>query len=108
MDFGITFSLLLLLISVIYFLFQPKKINFFYGYRTPKSLKDIKNWKFANWFFSIGMIVISASNFIVLYLFSLIIDLDKFSVYYFVALLTVEFSLLIYLTEKKMTQNENK
>ena len=27
--------------------FPPKKINYFYGYRTPSSMKNQKNWDFA-------------------------------------------------------------
>lgn len=41
-------SLLLLVISVAFKQFPPKKINSFYGYRTNASMKNNKTWKFAN------------------------------------------------------------
>ena len=108
MDFGLSISVLLLIISVIYYLFQPKKINRFYGYRTFKSMKNIDNWKFSNNSFSIGMLIISGGNSVLLYLSSLVFSLEKINVYYFVALLIIQFAFLIYWIEKKLTINEKK
>jgi uncharacterized membrane protein len=45
---GIIASSIILVLSVIYFAFQPKSINGLYGYRTPMSRKSDKHWQFAN------------------------------------------------------------
>ncbi|WP_367754144.1 SdpI family protein [Flavobacterium sp. WC2430] len=106
MDYPISISILLLVISIIAYLFQPKKINSIYGYRTAKSKKNIENWKIANRFSAIGLIIISIINIIIFYLSSFFIhNIDD---YIFTIILAFEFVILIYLTEKKLTQNENK
>lgn len=46
--------------------FPPKKINSFYGYRTPRSMKSQKNWDFAQDYSARQLIVIGA----ILFLFS--------------------------------------
>ena len=38
----------ILLIAIIFKLFQPKKINYLYGYRTSRSMKSQEAWKAAN------------------------------------------------------------
>ncbi|CAM1359720.1 conserved hypothetical protein [Tenacibaculum litopenaei] len=39
---------LLFILSVIFYYYPPKKVNTFYGYRTPKTTKNEKIWHFAN------------------------------------------------------------
>ena len=55
---------LLLVISLILYFFPPKKINFLYGYRTNKSIKNDVTWNFANSFFSKQLLVYSAISFV--------------------------------------------
>lgn len=43
---------LLFIFSLIFYYFQPKKINGLYGYRTNKSTKNETIWQYANSFFS--------------------------------------------------------
>jgi NADH:ubiquinone oxidoreductase subunit 3 (subunit A) len=69
-------------------------------------MKKIENWRISNQFFSIGMLLISATDLIVLYLASLFFDLQKISVYYYIVLLAIQFIILIYLTEKKISSHE--
>lgn len=38
-------------------LFPPKRINNIYGYRTPKSKKNMENWKLANKYSSILLMI---------------------------------------------------
>ncbi len=45
MILGTTFFFLIMLL---FYLFPPKKINSFYGYRTMASKKSIKHWEVAN------------------------------------------------------------
>ena len=69
-------------------------------------MKKIENWRISNQFFSIGMLLISATDLVVLYLASLCFDLQKISVYYYIVLLAIQFIILIYLTEKKISSHE--
>lgn len=69
-------------------------------------MKNIENWKFSNRFFPIGFIIINAFNFIVLYLASLIFEIDSLSIYFYIVPLLIEIAVLIYITENKM-KNEN-
>lgn len=39
---------LLLAVSMIMKIWPPKKINYLYGYRTPRSMKSQRNWDIAN------------------------------------------------------------
>ncbi|MEQ6121436.1 SdpI family protein [Reichenbachiella sp. MALMAid0571] len=39
---------LLLLLSIVFKLFPPKKINYLYGYRTKRSMKNQETWDEAN------------------------------------------------------------
>jgi len=50
---------LLLVISLIYYFFPPKKINSLYGYRTPRSMKNLDNWNYANKYSSRGILIVS-------------------------------------------------
>ncbi len=38
--------------SIIFYFFQPKKINSIYGYRTKRTMNDNAVWSFANKFFA--------------------------------------------------------
>jgi uncharacterized membrane protein len=40
--------LLILLLGLFFYFYPPKKINGIYGYRTPRSMKNLENWHFAN------------------------------------------------------------
>lgn len=40
-------GILFLICGFIFFKFPPKKINSFYGYRTPRSMKSQERWDFA-------------------------------------------------------------
>lgn len=55
---------LLLLLSVVFYLFPPKKINAFYGYRTNKTKLNDDVWKFANSFFTKQFVMYSAISFV--------------------------------------------
>ena len=71
-------------------------------------MKNIENWKFSNKICSTGMLIISIGDLLIIYLVSSIIDIENISKYYFIALLTIQFGILIYWIEKKLSQNENK
>lgn len=106
MNVEIFVSILLLIVSAILFLFPPKKKNYFYGYRTKKSMKTIKNWKFANRISAIIMMLLSTFNIIGFYIASLFTD--EISKNRVALIFVVEFAILFYITEKKTAENEKK
>lgn len=57
--------LIILSISLVFFYNPPEKINKAYGYRTKKSMRNEKNWKYANWL-SARLMLIVPQVFIVL------------------------------------------
>lgn len=44
----ILLGLILFMAGLVLYMFPPKRINSFYGYRTYNSMKNIENWKTAN------------------------------------------------------------
>ncbi|WP_196890031.1 SdpI family protein [Aureivirga sp. CE67] len=75
----LVFDFLIILIPLLLYLFPPKEINFMYGYRTKRSVKNIENWRFSQKYFAkrwlfVPIIVILTQ--IVLY-FTANIDLTK-------------------------------
>lgn len=46
-EFPYLFSLIVILAGVIMAIFPPKKVNYLYGYRTPRAMKNLHNWTFA-------------------------------------------------------------
>ena len=104
MSTEILISTLLLVISTLFFLFQPQKINKLYGYRTRKSMSSIENWKLSNKYSAKGMLIISILNLTVFYIISLYVS--EINKYIYLIVLLIEFILLFYLTKKKIIQNE--
>ncbi len=89
-----------------FLLFQPRKINKWYGYRTTKSMKNIENWTISNKYSAKGMLIISILNLTTFYIASLFItEINK---YIYLIVLSIEFIVLFYLTEKIIRQNESK
>lgn len=93
-------SLILLGVSLIYFLFPPKKIDHLYGYRTPRSMKNRHRWKVANSLAPKMMIALSLFDVVLGYVVADILDSDF--IYLFTALLILEFVILFYLIEKRL------
>ena len=50
---------LLFLLSIIFWKFPPKKINNIYGYRTPRTMRSIEIWNFANNIFNRNLLIYS-------------------------------------------------
>ena len=42
------YCVFMLIIFIIYFLYPPKKINYLYGYKTKRSMRNNETWTFAN------------------------------------------------------------
>ncbi len=89
----------ILLVSIIFKILPPKKINYLYGYRSSRSMKNICAWNLANKYSSTLMIIF----FSVLFVISYILELLNFSFEIFMLVLMVlAFALIIILTEKKL------
>ncbi|WP_010136957.1 SdpI family protein [Ochrovirga pacifica] len=54
---AITTGICYLIAGWILYKFPPKKINYLYGYRTKRSMRDQKNWDFAQKFSAIKMVL---------------------------------------------------
>ena len=106
MSTEIFISIVFFLLGGMQFLFFSNKINYFFGYRTKKSMKNIENWKVSNKYASTILMIFSALNIFIFYCISFFIsELSKNSI---TVIFIFEFIILIYLTEKKLSQNENK
>lgn len=93
-------SLMLLGVSIIYFLFQPKNINYFYGYRTPRSMKSKEHWKVANKMAVKMLMVLSLFNVALGYV---VVDILNYNFpYIFLTIIVLEFAIMFYLIEKKL------
>lgn len=47
MEIEIIFALIILGISILFWMFPSNKTNWFYGYRTKRSMKNPESWRFA-------------------------------------------------------------
>src|SRR5690554_8057068 len=54
-----------ILAGLLMIIFTPKKINYFYGYRTARSMKNQKNWDFSQ-LYSSKMLILFGVGYIVL------------------------------------------
>jgi uncharacterized membrane protein len=55
---------LLFLISIIFWKFPAKKINNWYGYRTPKAMLNQQIWDFANSIFNKNLVIYAGISFL--------------------------------------------
>ena len=53
---------LFLVLSIIYRIFPPKKINDFYGYRTRRAMQSQQSWDYANKLSANLMLLVGAST----------------------------------------------
>jgi uncharacterized membrane protein len=63
-------SVVFLLAAIITYIFPPKKINYFYGYRTSSSMKSKETWDFAQKYSSIQMMFLAVTMFVISIVFS--------------------------------------
>ncbi|MEE1898128.1 SdpI family protein [Flavobacterium rakeshii] len=50
-------GLVFILVGAIMYIFPPKKINHFYGYRTPRSMASQERWDFSQKYSSVLLII---------------------------------------------------
>ncbi|WP_299626423.1 SdpI family protein [uncultured Tenacibaculum sp.] len=63
---------LLFLFSLIFYFFPPKKINSFYGYRTPRTMQNQNIWDFANNFFNKQFLIYAGVSLVGAFLLAII------------------------------------
>ncbi|MPS71691.1 MAG: SdpI family protein [Chryseobacterium sp.] len=92
--------------GLVMLIFPPKKINTLYGYRTPRSMKNIDNWNFAQQFSAKLMLI---GGFVILFIgiVETIINLDEIfiNISGFITLILFTIVLII-ITENKIKKFE--
>lgn len=93
--------LFLVAVSLVFYLFPPKRINLFYGYRTFRSMKNKENWITANKYSSKIMLI----SMVILLLISVIFDcFEYYNDNLLILLIVISFVYIIYSTEKKIKE----
>lgn len=72
-----TIPILFLIASILWIVFPPKNRNYFYGYRTSRSMKTAKSWYWGNYFFSRSLLITSIALLIIHSVAITIIDRPK-------------------------------
>lgn len=88
-------------LPVFFYLYPPKAINSFYGYRTKKSVKNKENWDFANRTFTNYLLKFSLLLVIIQILIWFLLG-GVYSVMISSFIWVIILILSVYLTEKKM------
>jgi uncharacterized membrane protein len=104
---GMTFFVgaLFLIVALITHQFPPKKINSFYGYRTPNSMKNQERWDFAQPFSCFRMI--EGGLFLILISFLKFVIVISEDLEFVISLVSI-FGVIVYLivsTEKALKKN---
>lgn len=98
------FYIVLLAVAVLFRILQPKSMNYFYGYRTPRSRKSPLHWKVANRYSANMLLVLSVI------LITAHFGLKYFGLAYDNALVCAMlggFAFVFYFTEKKLKTLDN-
>jgi len=93
---------LLFFFSIVFYLFPPKKINSFYGYRTNKSMKNENIWLFANAFFNKTLLIYAAISFAFALFFVFVLPVEITWQPMVILLLTLAISVIK--TEQKLSK----
>lgn len=104
---GMTFFVgaLFFIVALITHQFPPKKINSFYGYRTPNSMKNQERWDFAQLFSCFRMI--EGGFFLILISFLKFVIVISEDLEFVISLVSI-FGVIVYLivsTEKALKKN---
>ncbi|MFT3918309.1 SdpI family protein [Cloacibacterium sp.] len=93
----------LLIISIVFYIFKPKNINSFFGYRTQKSTKNVNNWNLANNISSKLLLIYSICIFVVSAVL-LIANQEKYIYSTFIISFLCFVAFLIFYVEKKLSK----
>lgn len=98
-------GIIFIVTALIMYRFPPKKINYFYGYRTASSMKNQQVWDFAQKYSAVKMFQIGLFIFAVSFL-NLLVDINQFQAT--ILGITLLISACIYMmimTEKAIKKN---
>jgi uncharacterized membrane protein len=95
MQNALIFTVGFFLIALVFYLFPPKKINRFYGFRTSLSIQSNEHWHFANKLASVLFLIFAVFNFVLYFVFTylnqdfnglikLLIILEALAIYFYV------------------------
>lgn len=92
---------LMLLLSLLYKKYPPRKINFIYGYRTERSMKNLAAWECANMYSANGLIVVALATMVLQLVFYFLFDSATVLLFAAVFLLT-GLIIVMLLTEREL------
>ena len=103
----LTLPILMIIFGFIFKKNPPKSINWFYGYRTFRSMKDQKSWDYANkkmgeYWFKIGWIILPLSVIPLLFVKNSNIDIISYMGTAIVLLQLIPLFISIYLIERDL------
>jgi len=96
---------IIIILGILTLKFPPKKINYFYGYRTPLSMKNQKNWDFAQIYSSHEFIKIGIALMIVSFASFMFKQAFFFNPLYITSLIMITFIYGIVRTEYAIKQS---
>ncbi len=101
-------GLILLILWIVVRIFPPKGINTLYGYRTPRSRKDLESWRHAQKFGNRYLISLAMIYLLIGVVF-LFLDTSTWSAAQIlgttVAILLLGFGVLFFMVEKSLKKN---
>jgi len=92
---------MMLVLAFLFKRFPPKKINHWYGYRTPRSMRSQQAWDYANQYSANALLVVSALTCLVQVIIASLVDF-KTAIYWSAIFLSVALVAVIPLTEVQL------
>ena len=93
---------ILLLFSILFCFFPPKKINAIYGYRTNKAMKNDVVWQFANTYFNKQFLKYSAISFVAALILA---SISKELTWQPMAIMLLSLAVSVIKTEQELNKN---
>ncbi len=98
-------GIVLLILSFIMYKFPPKKINIFYGYRTPSSMQSQETWDFAQRYSTFGMFLLGIIMLIIASV-NLFVKINQgISTIIGMAVMISGLAIMIFMTERAIKKN---
>lgn len=95
---------LMFVISIVFYLFPPKKINSFYGYRTHRTMVNQEIWEFSNSLFNKALIKYATISFVAALALAYL-NPEMMSSWFPMAFLLFTVLICIITTEKALNKN---
>ena len=101
----------MLLVGILLYNYPPKKINFFIGYRTCKSMKDKESWDIANKYsgeicIKLGVVLLVIFGILTALLCFNVLTLTETGMAIIVLCQCIAFVIPMYMVEKKISDQE--